>query len=73
MDVPVHQQKRKVEMKDPASELCDCNTLINALNRSMRNPYATNLTEVITLCQSLKSNLSYIEDWAFQKGKSNGS
>jgi hypothetical protein len=58
-------------MENAAGVLVDTNTLMNKLNRLLRNAGTTPATEIITTCQAIKSNISFIEDWAFQQGEVN--
>ena len=59
-------------MKDPAEEVVECNSLLRRLNQALRNGHNIDVIDVIATCQALKSNLSCVEEWAFQKGKEDG-
>ena len=59
------------QMQDPSTELVEVNKLVAQLNLLLRDCQTVRSSEIITACQSVKSNLSYIEDWAWRKGKQN--
>jgi hypothetical protein len=59
------------EMNDPAGPLTEIDHDILALKKLLRPASKTDCTNVIAACQSIRRNLSFIEDWAFQKGKLN--
>ena len=54
---------------DPAGPMTDIDKNILELRKLLRVSSGPELTKIIACCQSIRSNLSFIEDWAFQKGK----
>lgn len=59
------------EMTDPSGPLTEIDHQILALKKLLRPAAGKKYADVIEACQSIRMNLSYIEDWAFQKGKGN--
>lgn len=57
------------DYNDPAGPMTDIDKNILELRKLLRVSSGPELTKIIACCQSIRSNLSFIEDWAFQKGK----
>ena len=59
------------EMTDPAGPITDIDHQMLELKKLLRPATGREYQKIIGACQSIRTNLSYIEDWAFQKGKGN--
>lgn len=55
-------------MEDPSKEIVEVEKQVKLLSKLMRDAYSVPTTEIIASCQSIKSNISYVEDWAWRKG-----
>jgi hypothetical protein len=59
------------EDNDPAGPMTEIDKDMTELHRLLRVSAKPDLKMIQKHCQSIKANLSTIQDWAFQKGKSN--
>ena len=56
---------------DPSGPMTLIDQQILLLKKLLRPAGNPDTKAIIDACQSMKAELSYIEDWAFQKGKQN--
>lgn len=59
------------EANDPAGPMTDIDKDMTELRRLLRVSARPDLQKIQACCQSIRANLSSIQDWAFQKGKNN--
>jgi hypothetical protein len=57
------------DYNDPAGPMTDIDKNILELRKLLRVSSGPDLNQIIACCQSIRRDLSSIEDWAFQKGK----
>lgn len=60
------------EMIDPANEFVKVSQRMSELAKLLRPVGTIEGEKIIKACQEIKRNISYIEDWAFRYGNSNG-
>lgn len=60
------------DANDPAGAITDIDVKILELKKLLRPATGKEYKAMIACCQIIKSNISSIEDWAFQKGKDDG-
>jgi len=67
--VGVEERMNIQEANDPAGPMTKIDHDILELKRLLRVSARPDLKSIQASCQSIRANLSFIQDWAFQKGK----